>query len=147
MDKSNLYWLRNHEDYLDKDLLLYELSGSNYRIFQFGKFKPILHNGLLVENRIAEILTKYVGDQIRFTNKATIWRKSTDEKWTNYSEIGIKNNLELDNFQNAKYDGLRIYSLMYEHIFISSELKEKLIAEYEKINELDFINDCPLYGG
>ena len=147
MDKPNLYWLTNHEYYLEKVVLVDKLSDEKYRVLEFGKFKPILQSGILVDTRIAEILSKYVPDQIDSVNKVTIWRKSTDETWNNYSKIEIKHNLNLENFKSAKYDGFRIYLLMFNEIYISSALKEKLIAEYEKINELDFINEWPKYAG
>lgn len=146
MDKTKLYWLTNHEDYREKSVITDKISEHKYRVLEFGKFKPILNDIQLIDNSVVEILKKHASDQIEVINRVAIWRKSTDEVWTNYSEIVLKNNLTLKSFPDAKHDGFRIYLLMNDRIYISSDLMDKLISECEKINELDFIKDWPLYG-
>jgi hypothetical protein len=143
MNKPNLYWLKNKS--IEKDILLDKVNDGKFRVLEFGKFQPILCGGILIDNSIAEVFQKYVPEQIGSINKVIIWRKSTAETWANYSEIQIKNHLDLKTFKSAKFDGFRIHQLYYDAIYISSDLKDKLISECEKVNELEFINERPLY--
>jgi len=143
MRKTNLYQLNNKE--FGKEVLLDKIEESKYRILEFGKFKPILNGGNIVHNSIAEIFQKYVPEQIEAVNNVIIWRKSTSETWTNYSEIEVKNHLDVETYENAEFDGFRIYQLYYDVICISSSLKDKLISEYVNVDELNFINDWPTY--
>lgn len=146
MYKTELYWLKNRND-TEKDVVVDKIEEEKFRVLEFGKFYPILNHGYLVDNSIAEVLQKYVAEQIELVKKVTIWRKSTDEVWHNYSEIQIKNHLDLQKFKSAKFDGYRIYHLMYNDIYVSHELKDKLIAESGKANEIEFINEWPMYAG
>ena len=147
MDKSNLYWLTNKEDYCEKTVIVDKINENKYRVLEFGQFKPILHGGHLIDNSIAAILNKYAADQITAINQVIIWRKSTDETRTDYSEIELKHQLDLETFKTAVYDGYRIYLLMDNQIYISAALMDKLISEYGKANELGFIKEWPLYAG
>ncbi len=144
MNKSELYWLKNKND-IEKDVIVDRIENGKFRVLEYGKFYPILCGGYLVDNSITEILLKYVPEQIESSNKVMIWRKATDETWNNYSELHIKNHLDLEDFEDAKFDGLKIYLLMHNQIFISSELKEKFISECKKIQEIEFSNEYPLY--
>lgn len=144
MNKSELYWLKNKND-IEKDVIVDKIENGKFRVLEYGKFHPILCGGYLVDNSIAEILQKYVPEQIESSNKVIIWRKATDETWNNYSELQIKNHLDLKEFESAKFDGLRVYQLMHNQIYISSELKEKFISECKKILELEFSTEWPLY--
>lgn len=143
MRKSNLYQLNNKK--VAKGVLLDKIEENKYRILEFGEFMPILNGGNLVNNSIAEILQKYVPEQIESVKKVIIWRKSTSETWTNYCEIEVKNHLDLETYESAEFDGFRIYQLYYDAICISPSLKDKLISEYANVDELDFINDFPNY--
>lgn len=143
MNKPNLYWLKNKS--IEKQVLLDKVNDGKFHVLEFGNFQPILCSGTLIDNSIAAVFLKYVPDQIGLVNKVIICRKSTEETWVNYSEIEIKNHLDLETFKNAKFDGFRIYQLYYDAIYISSDLKDKLISECEKVNELEFINERPLY--
>jgi len=146
MNKSELYWLKNKND-IERDVIVDKIENGKFQVLEYGKFYPILNNGYLIENSIAEILKEYVPEQIGSMKKVTVWRKATDEVWDNYSEIQIKINLNLEQLKNAKFDDYRIYHLMHNDIYISSKLKDKLIAECEKANELEFANDWPKYAG
>jgi len=143
MNKPNLYWIKNKST--EKQVLLDKVNDGKFRVLEFGNFQPILCGGTLIDNSIAEVFIKYVPDQIGSVKKVIIWRKSTEEVWNNYSEIEIKNHLDLETFKNAKFDGFKIHQLYYDAIFISSDLKNKLISECEKVNELEFIDEIPLY--
>lgn len=146
MNKPNLYWLTNKNR--EKEVHVDKINDNKYSVLEFGAFKPIITSTLvLVDNSIAAILHKYVSEQISPSNKVTIWRKSTDETWTNYSEIEVSNKLDLESFENAKYDGFRIYQLPFNELYISAALKEKIESEYERSIELDFTNDWPQYAG
>ena len=132
MNKPTLYWLTNHDYNHEKEVLVDKISEGKYRVLEFGKFKPILCSGCLVDNSIAVVLSKYVPDQIGKVNKVTIWRKATDQTWTNYSEIEIKNALDLENFNTAEHDGFRIYLLMYNDIYIFFGIKGKATLRMRK---------------
>lgn len=148
MEKSNLFCLTDNDNgHHEREVLLDKMSDQKFRVLEFGKFKPVLCNGTLVEESIAEVLQKYVPDQIGQVTPVIIWRKSTDETWTNYCEIEVRNHLDLDNFGNARYDGYRIYHLMYDSLYISPALKDKFILEHKKIDGLNFVNEWPTYGG
>jgi hypothetical protein len=144
MHKPELYWIRN-KYYTEKEVLVDKIGENKFRILEFGKFYPILSQGCLIDNCIAEVLQKYVPEQIELLKKVTIWRKATNEIWSNYSEIQIKNHLDLKEFESAKFDGFRIYHLMHNDIYVSSELKEKLLAEYGSASEIEFVNEWPKY--
>ncbi|MCB9261275.1 MAG: hypothetical protein H6607_02710 [Flavobacteriales bacterium] len=143
----NLFALENQCDpnKFGKEVHLDKISDDMYRVSEFGIFKPILEGGNLVDNSIAEILCKYVADQISSIKEVKIWRKSTDETWNNYSEIIYKNHLNLKNIKRVKSDGFRIYQLYFDRIYVSSNLKEKLILECEKSDKLEFDNEFPMY--
>lgn len=146
MNKPELYLLTNKNNN-EKDVIVDKIEEGKFRVLEFGKFHPILNNGYLIDNSIAEILKKYVSEQIEFAKNVIIWRKATNETWNNYSEIKIKNHLNLEQFKSAEFNGNRIYHLMNNDIYISSELKNKLISDCKKINELEFIKELPLYAG
>ena len=57
----------------------------------------------------------------------------------------MKNHLDLENFKNAEFEGFKIYQLFYDSIYISQALKDKLVSECEKLNDLDFIREFPRY--
>lgn len=145
MRESNLFNLKNK--ILGGNILLNKISDDTYRILEFGEFKPMLANGHLIENSLAEILKKYVSDQIYSFKKVAIWRKATNETRNDYIEINFTNNINLENFNEAEFDGFRIYKLLNESIYVSPSLKEKIVQEYEKISELEFENREPLYVG
>ena len=144
MSKSYLYQLYNKE--LGKKVLVDKIEENKYRILEFGIFKPILNGGFLVNNSIVRIFQKYVPEQIQTVREVIIWRKSTNETWTNYSEIELKNHLDLETYKNVELDGYKIYNLYNDIICVSSLLKDKLISEYENLDELEFNNDWPCYG-
>jgi hypothetical protein len=142
-----LYKLVNKNYYLEKEVLVDKFGQDSYRVLEFGKFYPILGNGYLIENSVAEILEKYVFEQIGFMNNVTVWRKATNQVWDNYSEISLKNHLRLDELTGASSDGYRIYHLVHDAIYVSTALKDRLMEECSIADELEFTNEWPLYGG
>ncbi|MFK7000279.1 hypothetical protein V3Q90_05575 [Flavobacterium oreochromis] len=142
--QTNLFLFTNKRSF-EKEVQLDKISETKYRILEYGEFRPILHGGKIIENAIAEILIKHVPEQISSITKITIWRKSTNETWDNYSELKLKNHLDLVSFKNANSDGLKIYQLFYDSLYISSDLKDKIISEYQSVNSINFINKWPTH--
>lgn len=140
--EAHLYRLENYE-YHKKSIKLIQTDVNHFRVIEFGIFKPILEP-LLFESELANLIFKSVPSQIEYFQRITIHRMATNENWTNYYQIIFKNNLGLDSFKNAKNDGLRIYSFMYDSVYVSDELKKNIETEYSKIKDVEFINEEPL---
>ena len=149
MKKFQLYWLTNFEYYRDKEVLLLQLEDNKYYVREFGKFKPILNaaGAILVENQLAAIFQKYAADQIESVQNVTIHRRATDETWANYVSIVFKHDLEVQKFENADSDGVKIYTFMNNEIYVTSALKNKIELEYKDLKEIEFINEIPLVAG
>lgn len=145
MANGKIKFISNYRNF-NKEVVLDRISDGKFRVLEFGDLKPILYGGNLVSNAIAVIFKKYVPEQIDSVKNVTIWRKSTGETWTNYSEIRFKNQLDLENFEKVAFDRLRVYQLMHDHIYISKELMDKFMSEYVNIEELEFENNWPIYG-
>ena len=157
MLKNLLYWLCEHGTSCDNDdwsigqkreytkpVSLIKLKDGRYQLIELGKFKPILdvHECFLIDNRIADLLEKYVSDQIKLS-KVLVFRKATGQEWENYSELIIKNEIMYEEYYKYESTKLEIYRLDKGGIYVSSELKEKIQTALDSEMDLEFKRGLP----
>ena len=101
---------------------------------------------ILIDNKIASALQKYVADQIELT-PTLVFRKATNEKWPNYSELIIKKNLEFESYYQAASKGITIYCMFDNLIYVSQELKNLLEEKLLDLKGIEYKRGRPLMGG
>lgn len=147
--KISLYSINNFNYYNKKEVSLLRETENVFRIIEYGEFKPILNSGpyLLLENQLAQIFKNLASEQLLSYHEVEIFRKSTNEKWNNYTEIVFKTNLEINDFDNVDSTGLKIYSFLYNNIYLTELFKNKIIESYSNADQIGFSNDRPFLAG
>lgn len=127
---------------------LFKLNDNEFQVIEMGNFRPILDGTgyLLIIDKIADVLQKYVGSQITINN-VRIYRKSTDEEWFNYRSITIKNEINYTDYSYIKCNGLQIFHLMNTKIYISPDLKDKIETELVSIGGIRLKQGISLFIG
>jgi hypothetical protein len=161
MTQNLPYWLCNKgttcdsDDFEDgqsfeliREVSLIKLKDGRYQISEFGTFRKVL-DGFgysLIENKIADILKKYVSDQIEL-NPIVIFRRATNEEWTNYSELKMRNQIEFKDYYKTESIGLKIYGILNGLIYVSAELKSIIEKELTDLTDIEFKRGLPLMAG
>lgn len=116
---------------------LFKLNDHEFQVIEIGIFRPILDGTgyLLIIDKIANVLQKYVGSQITINN-VRIYRKSTDEEWFSYRSITIKNEINYEDYSYIKCNGLQIFHLMNSKIYVSPDLKDKIETQLLSIGRI-----------
>lgn len=128
-----------------KEVSLIKLKDGKYQISEIGAFRNILdgYEYALIDNKIADILRKYVSDQIEL-NQITIFRRATNEEWLNYSELKIKKEIEYKNYYNTESTGINIYKILSGLIYVSTELKSLIEKELTDLTDIELKRGLPL---
>ena len=132
-------------DPLHTKLMLFRKADGSFQVVQFDEFGLILKgpDHTLVEESLFEAFSHLSEDQIS-SKRVKIHRRATNQTWSNYIELIVKNDidpLKKDNFDDS---GLKIWQ--YHHdLFVSDELKVQL--EKFSRNRLQFNGRYMLLGG
>ena len=155
------YWLCNKGTTCDSDnfegittielidkVSLIKLKDGRYQVSEIGTFRPILdgYDYSLIDNRIGEVLQKYVSEQIE-VSQIEIFRRATDEKWNNYSELKMKNEIDYKDYYNTESSGLKIYKILNGLVYVSSDLKDLIKKELNALTNIEFKRGLPIMGG
>ncbi|MFD0991691.1 MULTISPECIES: hypothetical protein [Tenacibaculum] len=161
MTKNLPYWLCNKgttcdsDDFEDgesfefiKEVSLIKLKDERYQVSEIGAFRNILdgYGYALIDNKIADILKKYVSDQIDL-KQTIIFRRATNEEWTNYSELIMKNKIEFNEYYQTESVGLNIYGILNGLIYVSADLKDLIEKELTDLTDIEFKRGLPLMAG
>ena len=157
--KNNIpYWFCNkgttsdNDDFINgesfeyvKEVSLIKLKDGRYQVSEMGVFRNIIngHEHTLVENKIVDILKKYISSQIEII-PITIFRRATNEKWINYSELIIKNQIDLKEYYNTNSNGVNIYIIKGVGIYVSNDLKNILKKELIDDSDIEYKIGLPL---
>jgi hypothetical protein len=127
---------------------LIKLKDERYQVSEIGTFRNLLdgYGCALIENKIADILKKYVSEQIDL-KQVIIFRRATKEEWTNYSELIMKNKIEINEYYQTESSGLNIYGILNGLIYVSADLKELIENELTDLSDLEFKRGLPLMTG
>ena len=160
MKKNVPYWLCNKGTICSSDhfedgtiihhiaeVQLIKLKDGRYQFSQDGVFKRILHgyDYTLIDRKIGAILKAYVPDQIEIAD-IVIFRRATNEEWSNYCELKMKHKIDYTQYQSTESSGLKIYSLLDNLIYISPDLKHKIEEALEDISDIEFKRGVPAVG-
>ena len=131
-----------------KEVNLIKLKDERYQVSEIGAFRNILdgYGYALIDNKIADILKKYVADLIEL-KQIVIFRRATNEKWTNYSELIMKNKIEFNEYYQTESIGLNIYGILDGLIYVSTELKNLIEKELTDLTDIEFKRGLPLMAG
>ena len=131
-----------------KEVSLIKLKDGRYQVSEFGTFRNII-DGFgysIIDNKIAEVLNKYVSEYIEL-NPIIIFRRATNEEWTNYSELKMKNQIEFKDYYETKSIGINIYGILNGLIYITAELKKLMEKELSDLTDIEYKQGLPLMAG
>ncbi len=119
---------------------------STFRVVQAGELN-LLHTGsdyTLVHSKILSAFDTLLSDQLEIT-QVSIFRKATDETWTDYHALDIKQHLTIENIDATNSDGDQIWQFQH-NLFVSDHIKNRLI-DLTPTNELLFSEGFSMFGG
>jgi len=131
-----------------KEVSLIKTKDGRYQVSEFGAFRNLLDgfDYALIENKISQILQKYVSNQVE-VSQTVIYRRATNEEWNNYSELKIKNKIEFKEYYNTESFGLKIYGILNGLVYVSSDLKVLIENELDNSTDIEFKRGLPLMTG
>lgn len=157
-----LYWFCNTDDLTSSDIdniepkeitispevRLFKLASGDFQVIQAGEFKAILGtpNYILMRRDIAEFLSELIPNQLEIRN-TTVHRKASGQKWRNYSEILLHKEIRLEEYYDFTVDGLQIYKMFDSLIYVTSEVRSKILERFPDLNGMTFKQGIPLMAG
>lgn len=123
METASVYHIENKTR---SRLKLYRSENGTFKVIEFDKFPLLIsgHGHTLLQNDIAEILHSLLENEIRL-QAVSIERQSSDDKWNEYSEIFIDNEISPEQIgSDMNLDG-NVWT--YDnYIFVSQKIKNEL---------------------
>ncbi len=157
-----LYWFCNTDDLTSSDIdnietkeitispevRLFKLASGDFQVIQIGEFKAILgtKNYILIRRDIAQFLSQLLPDQLEIRN-TTIHRNASGQEWSNYSEILIHKEIRFEEYHDFTIDGLQIYKMFDSLIYVTSEVRNKILEHFPDLNGMTFKQGIPLMAG
>ena len=115
-------------------LILLRTDKCNFRVVQFGDYKPLLGNThyILIDKKYA-LIFKGLSKQLTF-QEVTIFDYNLKTETDNYIELNIINTIVTSSIKLEDSKGLKIWKYA-GNVFVSDDLK----TELQKINDDDFV--------
>jgi hypothetical protein len=109
---------------------LYLLDDGRFQMTKQGNLSPFMHgcDYILLENKLADFLAS-LDIQLIEIKDAIVWNRGKNEEYTAYKELAFKKSIRYITEENINYldfQGLQVYLLAPNHLFVSPELKELL---------------------
>lgn len=128
---------------------LFRLRDGRFQIVQSGHM-PVLINGpdhVLVRAELATVLIGIHPEGVR-PIPAVIYDRSANHERSDYSELVLAQEITFDNIERLDVSGLRMWRFRLEHtlhVFVSPELKDRLVAE--GLSMLEYSPGFSQFGG
>ncbi|MBO9205427.1 MULTISPECIES: hypothetical protein [Niastella] len=105
---------------------LWRSNETTFTVTQDGEYSSLLTGGIysIVDNRYKKIF-RQLPDQVTI-QKIKIVDRQFQTRVTNYIELIIKNKIDIHSIHTENYNGPKVWHYN-GHIFVSGELKDKLI--------------------
>jgi hypothetical protein len=157
-----LYWFCNSDDLIASDIdytesseiafipevSLFKLKSGNFQVTKMGEFKAILGGSdyILIREDIARFLYGLLPNEIIVRN-VIIHRKASGDEWRNYSEIIVEKEITFDKYSEFTVDGIQVYKMLNSLLYVSSEVKDRIIEHFPDLNGMSFKQGFPIMGG
>jgi hypothetical protein len=109
---------------------LYLLDDGRFQTTKQGKLSPFMHGSdyILLENKLADFLASLNIPHIEFED-AIVWNRGRNEEYFDYKELIFKKSIRFiteENIDSLDLEGLQVYLMAPNHLFVSPGLKELL---------------------